>query len=138
LFQETRCQKLLSQDDFSVVLTMLLISQAVESRLIITVMGRGDLCHVLFELSNLFCGNFNVMINGKTFLGILAGLAAGTVIGILIAPKRNRSAINISRKTESLAEALNETIDAKFAEVLKNISGEIKTSKERDGVTKES
>jgi gas vesicle protein len=73
------------------------------------------------------------MTTGKAFLSVLAGLAAGTVIGMLIAPKkRSRSNRDISKKTQALADALNETMDEKFSELLKSISGEVKKKQEKE------
>lgn len=70
------------------------------------------------------------MNTGKAILGILAGVAAGAVIGILIAPsKSDRLKKNISRKSEDLADAINEKIDEKFEELLKTISGKVKKNK---------
>jgi len=73
------------------------------------------------------------MTTGKALLGVLAGIAAGTVIGILLAPdKGGRLRKNISKKSEDLAEAINDKIDGKFEELLKSISGEVKKTKRRE------
>ena len=73
------------------------------------------------------------MTTGKTLLGVLAGIAAGTVIGILLAPdKGDRLRKNISKKSEDLAEAINDKIDEKFEELLKTISGGVKKTKGRE------
>ncbi len=70
------------------------------------------------------------MTTGKALLGLLAGIAAGTVIGILLAPdKGDKLRKNISRKSEYLAEAINDKIDEKFEELLNTISGKVKKSK---------
>ena len=70
------------------------------------------------------------MTTGKALLGVLSGIAVGTVIGILLAPdKGDKLRKNISRKSEDLAEAINDKIDEKFAELLKTISGKVKKSK---------
>lgn len=70
------------------------------------------------------------MTTGKAIIGVLAGVAAGTVIGILLAPNKNdKLRKNISRKSEDLADAINEKIDEKFEELLKTISGKVKKAK---------
>jgi len=73
------------------------------------------------------------MTTGKALLGVLAGMAVGTVIGIILAPaKSGRLRKIISRKSEDLADAINDKIDEKFAELLKNVSGRVKKTKVRD------
>ena len=70
------------------------------------------------------------MTTGKALLGVLAGIAAGTVIGIMLAPgKSSRLRKIISRKSEDLADAINDKIDEKFEELLKNVSGKVKKTK---------
>ena len=70
------------------------------------------------------------MTTGKAIIGVLTGVAAGTVIGILLAPNKNdKLRKNISRKSEDLADAINEKIDEKFEELLKTISGKVKKAK---------
>jgi len=73
------------------------------------------------------------MTTGKALLGVLAGIAAGTVIGIILAPaKSGRLRKIISRKSEDLADAINDKIDEKFEELLKNVSGRVKKTKVKD------
>jgi gas vesicle protein len=73
------------------------------------------------------------MTTGKALLGVLAGIAAGTVIGIFLAPdKGDKLRKNISRKSEDLAEAINDKIDEKFEELLKTISGKVKRAKNQE------
>mgnify|MGYP001600443254 CR=1 FL=1 len=75
----------------------------------------------------------NLMTTGKALLGVLAGIAAGTVIGILLAPdKGNKLRKNISRKSEDFADAINDKIDEKFEEILKTISGKVRKAKTTD------
>jgi hypothetical protein len=67
------------------------------------------------------------MTTGKAFLSVVAGMAAGTLIGVVLALRRgNKSEQNISRKTQALADALNDKIDEKFEELLKSVSTEVK------------
>lgn len=66
------------------------------------------------------------MTTGKALLGVLAGIAAGAVMGMLIAPDRDKVRKNIFKKSEDLGEAINDKIDAKFEELLKTISGKVK------------
>jgi gas vesicle protein len=62
------------------------------------------------------------MTTRKALLGVLAGIAAGTVIGIMLAPpKSGRLRKIISRKSEVLADTINDKIDEKFEELLKNV-----------------
>ena len=76
------------------------------------------------------------MTTGKALIGMLAGLAAGTVIGMILAPpKSGRLRKIISRKSEDLADAINDKIDEKFEELLKNVSGRVKKTKARDEVS---
>jgi gas vesicle protein len=73
------------------------------------------------------------MTTRKALLGVLAGIAAGTVIGIMLAPpKSGRLRKIISRKSEVLADTINDKIDEKFEELLKNVSGRVKKTKARD------
>jgi hypothetical protein len=60
-------------------------------------------------------------------LSVLAAVAAGTVIGIVLASKKgNRAEQNISKKTQALADAGNDKIDEKFEKLLKSVSSEVK------------
>lgn len=73
------------------------------------------------------------MTTSKTLLGILAGIATGTVIGMLLAPaKSSRLRKIISRESDDLADAINDKINERFEELLKNISGKIKKATARE------
>jgi gas vesicle protein len=73
------------------------------------------------------------MTTGKALLGVLAGIAAGTVIGMMLTPKKGgRMRKIISRKSEDLADAINDKIDAKFEELLNKVSGKVKKAKVKD------
>lgn len=60
------------------------------------------------------------MKTGKALLGIAAGIAAGTIFGLLFAPEKGgRTRKNITRKGEELAKALNDQMDQRFDEMMK-------------------
>jgi gas vesicle protein len=62
----------------------------------------------------------------KALLGVLAGVAAGTAIGVLFAPDKGEKTRNkISQKSRDLADAINQNIDDKFEELLKTISNAV-------------
>ena len=70
------------------------------------------------------------MTKGKILLGVLAGIAAGTVIGMLVAPQKgDRARRIISRKGEDLADAINDKIEEKFEQFLNTVSGKVKKTK---------
>lgn len=76
------------------------------------------------------------MTNGKAVLAVLAGVAAGAAMGMLFAPdKGSDTRQKISKKSEDLADALNDKIDAKFEELLSTITGKVKTTTEQNGST---
>jgi gas vesicle protein len=67
------------------------------------------------------------MSSGKVLLGLLAGIAAGALLGVLFAPdKGSVTRGKISRKGEDYAETLKE----KFNEFLDNISEKFEEVKE--------
>ena len=71
---------------------------------------------------------------GKALLAVLAGLAAGAAIGVIFAPEKGAGARkNLSKKGEDLANALNETIDEKFEQLMSSINGKVKTTKAHNG-----
>ena len=66
------------------------------------------------------------MISGKVLLGLLAGLATGAFIGILIAPdKGTDTRKKITKKGEDYADALKE----KFNEFLDSVSQKFQEGK---------
>ena len=70
------------------------------------------------------------MTTSKAVLGVLAGMAAGAVIGVLLAPNNeDRMRKNITKKSKDLADAINEKIDEKFETLLQSISGNVKQTK---------
>ena len=69
------------------------------------------------------------MGSGKVLLGLLAGVAAGALLGILIAPdKGSVTRKKISKKGDDYADALKE----KFNEFMDNISEKIEEVKGAD------
>jgi gas vesicle protein len=67
------------------------------------------------------------MTKVKMMLGIFGGLAIGTLIGVLLAPdKGERTRRKIRRKSEDLADAVNDKIDAKFEKLLDELNGRVK------------
>ena len=73
------------------------------------------------------------MSSGKLLLGVLAGFAAGALLGVLFAPDKGtvtRKAI--SKKAEDYAEALKN----KFNEFIESISEKFETVQEEDEVGK--
>jgi len=67
------------------------------------------------------------MSSGKVLLGVLAGLAAGALLGILFAPEKGSvTRKRMSKKAEDYADGLKE----KFNEFLDNISEKFEEVKE--------
>ncbi|MBL0741047.1 YtxH domain-containing protein [Chryseolinea lacunae] len=67
------------------------------------------------------------MDSKKALLGIVAGIAAGAVLGVLFAPEKgSRTRRGIDRKGEDLADALNDKIDEKFDDLLDVVSCRMK------------
>lgn len=88
------------------------------------------------KLSYLHKQTANCMTTGKALLGVLAGIAAGAVIGVLFAPgKGSDTRKTIVKKSEDLAGALNDKIDEKFSELMGTVTGKIKKVKTNDSVT---
>jgi len=68
------------------------------------------------------------MSSGKVLLGVLAGLAAGALVGILFAPEKGSvTRKKMSKKTEDFAEGVKE----KFNEFLDDISEKFEEVKEQ-------
>lgn len=74
------------------------------------------------------------MTTGKAILGVVAGLAAGAVLGVLFAPDKGvDTRKKIARKGKDLTDELNNTIEHKFDELMTTISakfGRVKPEKE--------
>lgn len=70
------------------------------------------------------------MNTGKALLGVLAGVAAGAVLGVLFAPDKGANTRkNVIKKSEDLANALNDKVDEKFDELMGIITGKVKKTK---------
>ena len=69
------------------------------------------------------------MTTSKAFLGVLAGLATGTMFGLILASRRMNSRRKFSRVGNELGEALNDKIDERFAELVKALAGNMKQLK---------
>jgi len=75
------------------------------------------------------------MSSGKALLGVMAGIAAGAVLGVLFAPEKGAdSRKNISKKGEDLANALNQKMEDKFDELMTAITGKVKKSKSNESI----
>jgi gas vesicle protein len=67
------------------------------------------------------------MTTGKAILGIMAGVATGVAIGMLFAPdKGENTRKKIVKKGEDLTQALNEKIDKKFNDLIRDIKDTMK------------
>ena len=51
------------------------------------------------------------MTTGKALLGVLAGIAAGTVMGVFLARDGDKARKRIFEKREDLGDAINDKID---------------------------
>jgi gas vesicle protein len=70
---------------------------------------------------------------GKTILAVLASVATGAAIGVLLAPDRGSDTRRkILRKGEDLSRALNDKIDEKFNELFAAIGGKAKKEAKAD------
>jgi len=84
------------------------------------------------------------MSSGKVLLGVLAGLAAGALLGILFAPEKGSvTRKKMSKKAENYADGLKEkfnefldNISEKFEEVKEEVSDLTEQSEVKSGKTK--
>ena len=84
------------------------------------------------------------MSSGKVLLGVLAGLAAGALLGILFAPEKGSvTRKKMSKKAEDYADGLKEkfnefldNISEKFEEVKEEVSDLTEQSEVKSGKTK--
>jgi gas vesicle protein len=67
------------------------------------------------------------MSSGKILLGVLAGVAAGALIGILFAPD---TGWNTRKRISKKADAYVDDLKDKFSEFLETISSKIEEAKE--------
>ena len=67
------------------------------------------------------------MTTGKAILGIMACVATGVAIGMLFAPdKGENTRKKIVKKGEDLIQTLNEKIDKKFNDLIRDIKDTMK------------
>jgi len=78
------------------------------------------------------------MTTGRAILGVVAGIAAGAVLGVLFAPEKGKDTRKkIYKGGEDLANALNNTIEEKFNELTKSLSGKfIRIKHDKEGIRK--
>lgn len=67
------------------------------------------------------------MNSGKVILGVLAGLAAGAVLGILFAPD---SGVNTRKKIARKSEEYVDDIKEKFNEFVDHVAEKVEKAKE--------
>jgi len=71
------------------------------------------------------------MSYGKVFLGILAGVTAGAVLGILFAPDKGcETRKKLAKGSKDLIDDLNETLKVFMADVSEKIDSAVKEAKE--------
>jgi gas vesicle protein len=69
----------------------------------------------------------------KALLGVLAGIAAGAVLGLLFAPnKGSEIRRKISKESDDLADAVNDKINAKFGEMIASTTGKRRPERQSD------
>jgi len=67
------------------------------------------------------------MNSGKVFLGVLAGIAAGALVGVLFAPdKGSVTRKKLSKKSQDYVDSLKD----KFNDLLESITEKFETTKE--------
>lgn len=67
------------------------------------------------------------MTTGRAILGVVAGIAAGAVLGILFAPDKGiYTRKKIARKGEDLVDELGDTIERKYEALEEKIEDKIK------------
>lgn len=69
------------------------------------------------------------MSSGKVILGVLAGLAAGAVLGILFAPD---SGVNTRKKIVRKSEEYIDDIKEKFNEFVDHVAEKVEKAKEEE------
>jgi gas vesicle protein len=67
------------------------------------------------------------MSSGKVLLGVLAGVAAGAMLGILFAPEKGSTT---RRKIVSKGEEYVEDLKEKFGEFVDKVAGKFEATKE--------
>ena len=81
----------------------------------------------------------NYMNNGKILLGVVAGIVTGAALGLLLAPDKGSSTRRkISRRSQYLADSVNEKMEEKFEELLGAIGRLVKKNKPENDFVKTS
>ncbi len=71
------------------------------------------------------------MSTGKVLLGVLAGVAAGAIIGILFAPDKGcETRRKIAKSGKDLTDNLNETLKVFMADLSEKFESAVKEAKE--------
>ncbi len=71
------------------------------------------------------------MSTGKVLLGVLAGVAAGAIIGILFAPDKGcETRKKIAKSGKDLTDNLNETLKVFMADLSEKFESAVKEAKE--------
>ena len=71
------------------------------------------------------------MSTGKVLLGVLAGVAAGAIIGILFAPDKGcETRRKIAKSGKDLTDNLNETLKVFLADLSEKFESAVKEAKE--------
>jgi gas vesicle protein len=66
------------------------------------------------------------MTTGKAILSVVAGIAAGAVLGIIFAPdKGTNTRKKIVRKSEDLVDEVEETIERKYDEIEQKLENSV-------------
>jgi gas vesicle protein len=69
------------------------------------------------------------MGTGRALLGVMAGIAAGAILGILFAPdKGSQTRKRIVRKGEDMIDELNDQFEKRFADLEHKLEDTVKTT----------
>ena len=73
-----------------------------------------------------------MITNSRVVMGVLAGVAAGALIGIAVAPKKSKAQKQLTQKGEDLADALQSAIDKKFEDLLEQIEEKLSNQRVKE------
>lgn len=69
------------------------------------------------------------MDTGKAILGVMAGIAVGAIIGVLLAPEKGSDTRKVLLgKGEDFAKDVNKKIDKKFDELMHTITAKFRSA----------